>query len=80
MVRRIVLASLLSVGVGFGVGDARVCANGNCAEPFEFCWETALEIDGQWKDCCSGFCLGPHGSLSCNGDSNQCRCYDIGLK
>lgn len=75
--RSLVLAAAIAVGTVTS-GGAGVCAAGNCAEQYEFCWETAQDIEGEWRDCCTGFCLGPMGSVSCNNDSNQCRCYDIG--
>lgn len=76
--KRLVMVVAVVVVAALSGGDAAACVNGPCAEQFEFCWETAQEIEGEWRDCCTGFCLGPLGSGGCNNDSNQCRCYDIG--
>jgi hypothetical protein len=79
MVRRILLAlvlcSFLPIAHSGGL-ELDACEGASCALELEFCEATAEEIEGQWVECCTGFCLGPQGP-GCNGDSNQCRCYDI---
>ena len=80
MVRRMLsaaaLCSLLSLS-HFGGVSLRACTDGTCSEQWDWCNETAEYFYGEYRECCTGFCLGPHPTWQCNNDSNQCTCRDI---
>lgn len=48
-----------------------------CSMPGEFCGDTHREICSFDSPCCTGWCLNPDTTGACNGDSAQCRCYDV---
>lgn len=56
---------------------ASKCNSTPCAEYWEFCQETAEYWGGEYLECCTGFCMGPHPGIDCNNDSNQCRCVEL---
>lgn len=73
----IVVAVFWLLGMGrLGQMDVSACGAAPCAEQFDFCNETAEAVYGQYLECCTGFCRGPHGPYGCNNDSNQCICLD----
>jgi len=82
MVKKSILAiAVCCVFAGAQSAGSRLvaCASANCSLQWDWCQETAEYFYGEYRECCTGFCLGP-GSGQCNNDSNQCYCVDIPRK
>ena len=52
------------------------CGLDPCSEQWDWCKETAEYFYKEYRECCSGFCRGPHPGWQCNNDSNQCICVN----